>query len=155
MITSIQVVNRFRMNLVINELYPAPKGRFAVISIYSSPSEELISLVHWGKLQAWGCVGVLSQMFQDGGLPKDAAWLQHPFLPAHAKEIKNFLDRIHSMDKKVFLIAHCDAGISRSGAVANFSADYLDIPFEDEYIIPNPYVSRILNEQIWREQWNT
>jgi len=51
------------------------------------------------------------------------------------------------------LLVHCDAGISRSGAVATFASNYLNIDFQDEYIKPNPYVLRILNNLIWNEKY--
>ena len=151
MIKTIQVVNRFRMGLVLNEMYPPPKNPFAVISIYSTPQEELITPEKFKKLQEWGCVGCLSMLFQDGSLPQDEEWLEYPFTDNHAKEVKEFLDRINSLEEKIFLIAHCDAGISRSGAVATFAADYLEIPFHDPMLMPNPYVLRLLDRLVWIE----
>ena len=153
MIKVISIVNRFRMQLVINDMFQPPNWPWALISIYSSPEEELVTRENFRKIEKMGCQSCLSQMFQDGSI--DDEWLDYPFLSEHAQEVIDFLDRMQSMDERMLLILHCDAGISRSGAVGRFSADYLDLAFEDKYILPNPYVSRILNEQIWRAQWKT
>ena len=149
MIKKIDIVNRFRMQLVIDDMFQAPDWPWALISIYSTPQEELVTRPNFQKLKNKGCRSCLSLLFQDGSI--DDSWIQYPFLPVHAQEVINFLDRMQEVEEKMLLILHCDAGISRSGAVGRFSADYLDIAFEDEYILPNPYVSRILNEQIWNE----
>jgi hypothetical protein len=49
------------------------------------------------------------------------------------------------------LVAQCDAGISRSGAVAEFAAEFFGIPFDvffrqNPQIIPNSFVRRLLRE---------
>ena len=151
MIKSIQVVNRFRMELVLNKMYPTPKNPFAVISIYSSPKEELITLEKSQWLNKQGCVRSLSMLFEDGSI--DDTWIKYPFQVAQAQEVIRFLDDVNGMDEEIFLILHCDAGISRSGAVATFASNYLDIPFHDAIIQPNPYVLRTLNNQVWSQKY--
>lgn len=66
-----------------------------------------------------------------------------------AKEMAEFI--LKNRDKN-FLV-HCHAGISRSGAVAQFICELKDIPLEtfhtmNPYVHPNPTVLRKLREQV-------
>lgn len=155
MIKSIQVVNRFRIQLVVNKMYKAPTMPFALISIYSSPEEELATTKNLKVLEELGCVQCLSLLFEDGVLPQDKEWLKYPFQVSQAEQVIAFLDEVNAMDQNIFLIVHCDAGISRSGAVGTFASNYLDIKFQDDIIQPNSYVLSTLNQIIWKQKWNT
>lgn len=76
-----------------------------------------------------------------------------------ARRIKDFTDSRLDPEKK--LIVHCDAGISRSGAVGLCLNDYLNNYIESHYrhlaaflrdnpyIVPNPYISRVLNKVLY------
>ncbi len=75
------------------------------------------------------------------------------FSKKHAEKIIKFLDKINKIDKDIVLVVHCDAGISRSGAVGTFAVNYLNldkIKFQKHYlnrIYPNKYVLDILNKE--------
>ena len=59
-----------------------------------------------------------------------------------AKKIVQWI--VEHKDRLDFLIVHCNAGISRSGAVAKWVALVLDLPFDDEYDLYNKHVYRTL-----------
>ena len=73
----------------------------------------------------------------------------------HAKQIKDFISEIPADSTKTFYI-HCDAGVSRSGAVgyllneyfnkylANNSEDYKFFQIHNSHVMPNPLVVRLL-----------
>jgi len=69
---------------------------------------------------------------------------------SQAKILYEFI--IRNSDKKNFAI-HCTAGISRSGSVGIFIANYFDVDlnkFENDnpYILPNSHVLKMLNSAI-------
>lgn len=70
------------------------------------------------------------------------------FKKGHAKKILKFIDRINSDKQTTILIVHCDAGISRSGAVGIFACRYLKLDEtrfrKENNILPNSYVYDIL-----------
>ena len=80
-----------------------------------------------------------------------------PFDRELAAQIVRFVGRI---DRRKILAVHCDAGVSRSGAVGAMLNEYFNRVLEDhpdDYaifaadnpdIIPNPLVSGILDEQL-------
>ena len=54
----------------------------------------------------------------------------HSFSPWHADKIRTFLDSLKTAsdpDSRDLLIVQCTMGISRSGAVATFAADFLNV----------------------------
>lgn len=152
MITNIKVINRFHMNLIADNLEKPPSDSFAVISIYSTPEELLFNEKRLKYIHSIGCHYVLSLMFGDAN--PETEKVTYPFNRDHSVKIISFLDFLDMDDRELMLLAHCDAGISRSGAVATFISNYLDIPFQDEYIKPNGYILRTLNNLIWEEKWN-
>lgn len=77
------------------------------------------------------------------------------FNEVDAKEVIKFLSKV---DKKKPLIIHCTAGISRSGAVGEFAAEflgfnYLDFKKYNPQVIPNTLVKTTLYK-VWRENDN-
>jgi predicted protein tyrosine phosphatase len=72
-----------------------------------------------------------------------------PFLfgVVHAERIVAFLDQ--HQNAAVDVVVNCEAGISRSAAVANFVLEYLGLeqkPFSPPRHDPNPYVLEVLRE---------
>jgi predicted protein tyrosine phosphatase len=69
-----------------------------------------------------------------------------------AVRIMSFLENVkrrQHKDNQEWLIVHCDAGIARSGAVAQTASDFIGDPlgrFRDDnpHIHPNPHVHRLL-----------
>jgi len=75
------------------------------------------------------------------------------FNKEQGKIVLEFLNKIKDRDT---LIVHCHAGISRSGAVGQFAADYFGLDYKEfrnlnPHIHPNSTVTRILRE-LAREQ---
>lgn len=82
------------------------------------------------------------------------------FNEKHAKEIHEFITSINDDCKKLFYI-HCDAGISRSGAVGYILNEYFNkylIDNKEDYkffemnnsqIMPNPLVVRLLKKELF------
>ncbi len=78
----------------------------------------------------------------------------------HAKAIHKFIKPISADDKKLFFI-HCDAGVSRSGAVGlllneGFNKFLKRNQIDDEafkmnnkHILPNPLVVRLLKKELF------
>lgn len=61
--------------------------------------------------------------------------LLKPITSEQATEILEFVDKHHQMQKHFKLIVHCNAGVSRSAAVARWTSLYLDLPLphRDDY----------------------
>lgn len=53
------------------------------------------------------------------------------FNETHATDIINYLELHHKEDKKYNLIVHCEAGVSRSAAVALFAHNYTKAHFSN------------------------
>lgn len=78
----------------------------------------------------------------------------------HAKQIHDFIKGISPDSKKMFFV-HCDAGVSRSGAVGFILNEYFNKFISDnkidnesffmnnDHILPNPLVVRLLKNEIW------
>ena len=73
------------------------------------------------------------------------------FSKEHASNIIGFLDKRKSEIDEHILVVHCDAGISRSGAVATVAAEMYNIPWQEflnqnPYLRPNSYIRSVLRE---------
>lgn len=124
--------------IMVNEIYVMPregvlfltkktyvKG-LAVISICSYKKDIIFTKA---VRKSMGCEDIISLVFAD--LTKvDYKIAPHlikkfpAFNVTMAKQIIQFLDNIKKKKKKI-LIIHCDAGVSRSGAVGIFACRYL------------------------------
>lgn len=62
------------------------------------------------------------------------------FSAVHAKEIITFLNKYHEIEKPFHLLVHCEAGISRSAAVAVFAASHCDLSIRGKLAFLNPHV---------------
>lgn len=82
------------------------------------------------------------------------------FNKEHAKKIHEFIKEIKVNDKKEFYV-HCDAGISRSGAVGYLLNEYFNkfltdnkidnaaFKMNNSHIMPNPLVVRVLKNELF------
>lgn len=78
----------------------------------------------------------------------------------HAKMIHEFIEKIPVDSKKPFYV-HCDAGVSRSGAVGMVLNEYFNkfltanrldyeaFQMNNSHILPNPLVTRILKNELF------
>lgn len=124
-----------------------------LISIYGSKQKPLTQ----GDDLAFdtlGCKDALSLQFDDISEQQYREYeLEYPvasqkmilFGKEHAERIFDFLDKIQEDEEDSVLAIHCHAGISRSGAVAVFTAKKYGIEFSDPYIQPNGWILFNLN----------
>lgn len=131
---------------------------FSVISIISRPEDRLFDGSEFPKLEPFGFLGALTMCFKDYSTTEikegnvDYSFL---FNKNQAKKIKLFIDKYEAkyMSTHYYsaLLVHCDAGISRSGAVGLWACRYLGLD-EDKFrkdnprIQPNYYVYDILSK---------
>jgi predicted protein tyrosine phosphatase len=59
-----------------------------------------------------------------------------PITPEQARQIIEWLEHWHSEPTRLRLITHCEAGISRSAAVARFAAETFGFPLPHEVDYP-------------------
>jgi hypothetical protein len=71
------------------------------------------------------------------------------FDDAMADKVIDALDK-HA-DRTQVVVAHCEAGISRSAAVSKFAAAYMGVPFPDSYMLYNKHVFSTLMRR-WRQR---
>ncbi len=90
----------------------------------------------------------LNLYFHD--VDEDTTWASAiKFDRNHAEMVKSHVEV--NKDKTTFVV-HCTIGISRSGAVGMFIADFLEIPYFDflqtnRQVIPNSFVTKILRNE--------
>ncbi len=82
------------------------------------------------------------------------------FNEEHAKKIHEFIKKIKADDKKEFYV-HCDAGVSRSGAIGYLLNEYFNkfltdnkidneaFRMNNSHILPNPLVVRVLKNELF------
>lgn len=136
--------------IILEKQYIRPQ--WSLISIYTDKplenTEELYNL---------GCQSILSLNFWDITEKHLAAITKkHPeailFNESHAKKIVDYVDGLHKDPDNIVSIAHCDAGVSRSGAVGEFTVDYCGLDYakfmiSNPYIKPNSYILNLLRRQ--------
>ena len=158
MINEIIVKNRFYMDILGRDCIKPPADDWYLISICSPKEDGTADLYLTERnikaIQEKGCRGYLSLMFSDVTSAQFEQYrITNPemklFGPAEAGNIIGFLSIVQADLDDVTLVVHCDAGISRSGAVAQFVSDMWKIPFFDSFIHPN---FRVYNELI--KAWN-
>lgn len=137
-----------------NAQVPDPANKqWHLISIYGS-SEELLTPENKEILRGMNCQEMLSICFWDiTEIQYPNVINAHPnavlFEVEHAKKIVSFLDGLKDRPGNETLVVHCDAGISRSGAVGSFASDYFGLNYEEfkkmNRVLPNYHVRRLLN----------
>jgi predicted protein tyrosine phosphatase len=146
---------------------------WALISIYSTPKEQLITEDQMGLIKEMNCKNVLNLCVADAtannfervkymnpGKVKDGMRL---FDESDAHKILDFVKIVN--DEPIGrLVVHCDAGISRSGGVGIFLCRYLGLD-EKEFrkinrnILPNNYIYDMLSNisglnKDYEKYWN-
>jgi len=109
----------------------------AIISICSHVSQVLMTKKRIEELHAMDCHYILPLVFEDIRKQDEPKLLDKHVLfnEDMAHQIISFLDVLR--DKEITtLFIHCDAGVSRSGAVGIFAVRYLDMD-EKEFLGSN------------------
>lgn len=166
MVTDIRVYSRLQMECMKNFLanpetsemqIPFVDKKWYFISIYGRSTEFINEEVKQIFKQA-GMVDSLSLTFWDiTDDPEFLATLSPDYIlfsTHQAKQVVDFFKRIKEDNgsDNAFLICHCDAGISRSGAVGVFACEFFGLEFYDfflnnRHVDPNPMVLRMLREE--------
>jgi len=84
-------------------------------------------------------------------LPEDDELRLNAFDFKQAERMYRAIERAHRSPDRIQLIAQCGAGVSRSGAVVDFTQQYANLPWADfsemnRQIRPNKLVLRTLKE---------
>ncbi|MFO0609876.1 MAG: hypothetical protein U0324_42350 [Polyangiales bacterium] len=137
----------------------AAHGRLWIVSITSSPDCPANAFEDWGD-------GGPAPLVSDAGDrlalafddvepgPDDVASPRvRPFTRAMAERTVDFVARAHRDDpaRRDALLVQCHAGVSRSGAVADFARTLAGVPYDDfrrenPQVVPNVWVRRLLFE---------
>ncbi len=90
-----------------------------------------------------GFVEILKIAFEDAtpGVKKEDSLLFDSFL---AKKTISFIDKYISMEENFEFIVHCEAGISRSAAIATFIASEALLPINGRIAFLNTHVLNVL-----------
>ena len=142
------------MNLAAQGLQPLPHEHWYLVSIYDCFDGPLLTDESLKILKGQGMQKSLSVEFSD--LTDKNYKKSHEKCPevvlfgkSQAKKIVEFVDDLQNDKTEGVLVAHCHAGISRSGAVGAFACDYCRLNYGEfikanRYIMANQYVLNIL-----------
>lgn len=87
---------------------------------------------------------ILQLRFEDS-TPADGCTEQGGFFTKNqARQIIEFIRTYHSAEQTYHLLIHCEAGISRSAAVAVFAASECRVPLSGQFAFLNPWVLKVL-----------
>jgi predicted protein tyrosine phosphatase len=160
MIKQVRVYCRKTMNDVVllgHKSFPYEGQRWSLVSIHTNADKFLRQPVI-ELLNKKGMSDHLSLRFWDATndpkpLRQIVSLYHQPILfdEKMADEVVKFVDKIIAEKDPIIFIAHCDAGISRSGAIALFAVERagLDIGTyfqENPKVNPNPFVLRLLHK---------
>ena len=156
MINSIRILPRYSVEkLISTEATWGLRHPWILISIYSDTTGPLIvGEPDIERLKIKGCIDVKAFEFHDitqkkfkalkKSYPKAKKQLKL-FTESQAKDMLEYIDKYNNDDRDTMLVIHCEAGVSRSGAVGLFACGYLGIDIVrfralHPTINPNPYV---------------
>ena len=150
----IYVVPRFWIEKQINKNPDWILGKW-IISIFSKNSYSPIDVDRFN---------ILKLEFDDVTEKDQIDDVIH-FNKDHAKQIVNFIKPINDDGRRIFYV-HCDAGVSRSGAVGYMLNEWFNKYIElkrvdnesftmnNNHIMPNPEVVRILKDIMFGSDYN-
>jgi predicted protein tyrosine phosphatase len=152
------------MDMVATNMRKMPHKHWHLISI-SCPdtltkTNSFINDKTREVLKFQGCKKILPLQFDDIREDQVERCLKIGFTPVlfsknNANQVIDFLKDLQNEIDNSDLVIHCDAGISRSGAIASFTSSYLKIPFFDPDIVPNKYILQVLWEVIDERKTNS
>lgn len=149
MIEEIKIYNRFNIKSILDELERPPSHSWYVISMYCSQQDPLFYDCDKELHLKLGCKGFLSIQFDDlTPHSYEENIKRYPYLilfnSDHAKKIIEYIDKLNNEVEPFVLVIHCQAGISRSGAIGEYAAKRSKIYFYDNQIRPNRYIYNML-----------
>ena len=122
-----------------------------LISIYGDGEGDLLTEENRSVFQEMGCRRFLSLNFWD--ITERAKYPNGIlFRKSQAKEIVEMVKEIQKEEEDSVLVAHCSAGVSRSGAVGTFACDYCRLDYnefmkQNPYLMANPHVLSLLRKE--------
>ena len=144
-------MNRFGAEMVLLGVVPVPSliPKWAMISINCSEDKFLAEGKDLNKMERNGLEMLMSIRFDDIKFVEyERIKAIHPkiilFNEDHARKVIEFVELAQKRPEPMSLLIHCTAGVSRSGAVAAFISEYLNISFHDENIMPNSHILETL-----------
>ena len=154
MIKKIKIYNRFCMDNFARTgglNFPYTDKLWHLISIYGDGDGELLTDDTKEIFSDLGCKHFLSLNFWDitNQVDYPSGILFHK---GQAKKVIAMIKTIQEEKEDSILVAHCQAGISRSGAIGTFACDYCGLDYgeflkENPYIMSNPQVLRLLRNE--------
>lgn len=95
---------------------------------------------------------------RSGVLLSGESYTETAMTPEQAQLVYDFLVQQKEAGREIGVV-HCAAGISRSGAVGTFAADFFNVDKEEFKrfnwgIQPNPHVLSLLNGILWKKHLN-
>jgi len=156
MIKEIIVLSRLEAELLRSGLRRTPKNKWILISICSPKDEMIRNNDVKNQLEKWGCVDWISIIFDDvtKELYKKVKRMRPDviiklFSKKDAKIIINFIKKHKDSMEELTLIIHCNAGVSRSGAIGWFACNLLGLDRnkflqQNRTLYPNKYILQIL-----------
>ncbi|MFA5313595.1 MAG: hypothetical protein WC375_09835 [Methanomassiliicoccales archaeon] len=156
MISTVKVLNRLWLEGIARGEITGLPERWYLISIYTNPSQLFLTDSACISLRRQGCVGMLPVMFADATESNfEAVKTKEPhtvlFGDNEARQIMAFIQGAKRDTQPAVLIVHCDAGVSRSGAIGTWINDFLEMDYSkfkknNPYIQPNPHVLKKMRD---------
>jgi hypothetical protein len=156
MITEVRVLCRMEMDDIARNPY---QFRFygedwGLISIHTS--REYLTPETRKTLEMFNCLHMLSLDFwdvSDVDFPRVKAKHKDAILfnESHANQVIETIKAMHEDERSMVLIVHCDAGVSRSGAVGEFAVDFCNLDYlafkdKNPCVCPNSFIRRELRK---------
>jgi predicted protein tyrosine phosphatase len=76
------------------------------------------------------------------------------FNESHAERVIDFVTAVQESHEVEGILVHCQAGVSRSAAVAKWIAERYGMPFPAKYMLYNKHVYRVLRSVMMRRRPN-
>lgn len=150
MITEVKVLSRREMDDIANDPYKFLfyGDNWGIISIYTDT--EYLDNETRNRLKEFHCLHALSLNFWDvTDTDYERVKKSHPgtilFDNNHAAQVIETVMAMQADEREMVLVAHCDAGVSRSGAVGEFATDFCKLSYprfreKNPCVCPNSFV---------------
>jgi predicted protein tyrosine phosphatase len=79
--------------------------------------------------------------------------------PEQAKQVVDFIEKIHELPEKVLLLVNCKFGMCRSGAIVDYASLRAGLGFwatkrRNPQIVPNHWVQYLLMQEFFKRKFN-
>ena len=134
------------------EEFPYAGQNWNLVSIYGDGDAELLTDETKDVFRRLGCKNFLSLKFWDITSRENCS-NGILFNKGHAKAVAEFVNKVQKDEENSIFVAHCMAGISRSGAIGSFVCDYCGLDYDDFlkencYNFANPHMLELLQKEV-------